>query len=111
MLVDRSLRSMAVFTAICAVIMWIIVFSYLGPFVTRLNHNSTSVGRKHGESCGEAEGRNVVSYSQSLACGSVTDDMQASHLFINIVSLLSSLFLLDISWQSLKTVERFMQDS
>ena len=69
MLVDRSLRSMAVFTAVCAVIMWIVVFSYLGPFSDRLNPNSTSVGRKDGESCSEAETRNV-----------------ATHLFINIVS-------------------------
>jgi hypothetical protein len=69
MLVDRSLRSMAVFTTMCAVIMWIIVFSYLGPFVTRLNRNSTSVGRKDGESCGEAETRNVVRCGQTFASG------------------------------------------
>ena len=69
MLVDRSLRSMAAFTTICAVIMWIIVFSYLDPFAHRVNRNSTSVGRKNGESCGEAEVRNV-----------------ANHLFINIAA-------------------------
>ncbi|KAF4625608.1 hypothetical protein G7Y89_g12556 [Cudoniella acicularis] len=45
MLVDRSLRSMAALTTTCAVIIWIVVFSYLGPFLTRLNRNSTSVGR------------------------------------------------------------------
>jgi hypothetical protein len=55
---------MAAFTAVCAVIMWIIIFSYLGPFSRRLNHNSTSVGRQQGESCSEAETRNVVCGTQ-----------------------------------------------
>jgi hypothetical protein len=53
---------MAAFTAICAMIMWIIIFSYLGPFTTRLNPNSTSVGRRDGESCAEAETRNVINH-------------------------------------------------
>jgi hypothetical protein len=60
MLVDRSLRSMAVFTATCAVIMFIIIFSYLKDFMTRLNTHTTSVGGSSGESCSEAESRNVV---------------------------------------------------
>lgn len=86
MLVDRSLRSMAAFITICAVIMWIIVFSYLGPFTTRLNRNSTSVGRKEGESCGEAETRNLVCCTQSIRTWYVTEETQANHLFINIAA-------------------------
>jgi hypothetical protein len=86
MLVDRSLRSMAAFTAVCTVIMWIIVFSYLGPFSTRLNRNSTSVGREQGEKCGEAESRNVVCYTRTLEAGWISDVAQAVHLFINIAA-------------------------
>lgn len=63
MLVDRSLRSMAVFTATCAVIMFIIIFSYLKDFTTRLNTHTTSVGGSSGESCSEAESRNVVCFN------------------------------------------------
>jgi hypothetical protein len=60
MLVDRSLRSMAAFTAICAVAMFIILFSYLPDFAKRLNPHSTSVGGKAGESCSVMERQNVV---------------------------------------------------
>lgn len=69
MLVDRSLRSMAAFTTACAVIMLIILFSYLPAFSRRINHNSTSVGGKNGESCHTAEARNI-----------------AIHLFVNIAA-------------------------
>lgn len=60
MLVDRSLRSMAGFTAVCATAMLIIVFSYLSAFVRRLNLHSTSVGGRAGESCATMEKQNVV---------------------------------------------------
>jgi len=60
MLVDRSLRSMAGFTALCAVIMFIITMSYIDDFAHRLNLHTTSVGGKDGESCGTMEQRNVV---------------------------------------------------
>ena len=60
MLVDRSLRSMAGFTTVCAFIMLIILLSYIPDFVHRLNPHSTSVGGKSGESCGQMETRNVV---------------------------------------------------
>lgn len=60
MLVDRSLRSMAAFTAVCGLVMWIIIFSYLPAFANRLNLHSTSVGQRDGTSCGTAESRNVV---------------------------------------------------
>jgi hypothetical protein len=60
MLVDRSLRSMAAFTAICALIMLIIVISYLPAFAKRLNRNSTSVGGNSGESCASMESKNIV---------------------------------------------------
>jgi len=63
MLVDRSLRSMAVFTTLCAIIMFIIVFSYIKAFRTRLNLKSTSVGGKDGESCETSERRNLVRYN------------------------------------------------
>ncbi|RDW82971.1 hypothetical protein BP5796_04462 [Coleophoma crateriformis] len=71
MLVDRSLRTMAAFTALCALIMCIIVFTYLKDFMTRLNKNSTSVGGSHGESCHNMESRNI-----------------AVHFFINIAATL-----------------------
>jgi len=61
MLSDRSLRSMAGFTAMCAVIMLIITLSYVGDFANRINLNTTSVGGKDGESCETMERRNVVS--------------------------------------------------
>lgn len=63
MLVDRSLRSMAAFTAVSAVIMLIILISYLPAFANRVNHNSTSVGGKAGTSCSTSESRNVVRFS------------------------------------------------
>ncbi|TVY17925.1 hypothetical protein LARI1_G005385 [Lachnellula arida] len=69
MLADRSLRSMAAFTAVCAVIMLIITLSYIGDFAHRLNLNTTSVGGKDGESCESMEQKNV-----------------AVHLFINIAA-------------------------
>ncbi|TVY89857.1 hypothetical protein LAWI1_G004089, partial [Lachnellula willkommii] len=69
MLADRSLRSMAAFTAVCAVIMLIITLSYIGDFAHRLNLNTTSVGGKDGESCESMEKKNV-----------------AVHLFINIAA-------------------------
>ncbi|TVY43133.1 hypothetical protein LSUB1_G001320 [Lachnellula subtilissima] len=69
MLADRSLRSMAAFTAVCAVIMLIITLSYIGDFANRLNLKTTSVGGKDGESCGSMEQKNV-----------------AVHLFINIAA-------------------------
>jgi hypothetical protein len=71
MLVDRSLRSMAGFTAVCAVIMLIILFSYLPAFTKRLNHYSTSVGGRDGESCGTAESRNVVCQNLILSASNV----------------------------------------
>lgn len=61
MLVDRSLRSMAGFTALCCVVMFTIVFSYLKDFSNRINFNTTSVGGKDGESCASMERKNVVS--------------------------------------------------
>ena len=64
MLVDRSLRSMAAFTAVCAVVMLIILFSYLPAFARRLNRSSTSVGGSEGESCHTMESRNIVSNSE-----------------------------------------------
>jgi hypothetical protein len=51
---------MAGFTAVCAVIMFIITMSYIGDFAHRLNLKTTSVGGKDGESCGTMEQRNVV---------------------------------------------------
>ncbi|TVY83717.1 hypothetical protein LSUE1_G002566 [Lachnellula suecica] len=69
MLTDRSLRSMAAFTAMCAFIMLIITCNYIGDFVHRLNLHTTSVGGKDGESCETMEQRNV-----------------AVHLFINIAA-------------------------
>lgn len=60
MLVDRSLRSMAGFTTLCALIIFIIIFSYLPQFRSRLNLNSTSVGGRTGESCKTLEKKNVV---------------------------------------------------
>ncbi|TGO81437.1 hypothetical protein BPOR_1154g00020 [Botrytis porri] len=42
MLVDRSLRSMAGFTLLCAIIMFIIMVAYLPAFNSRLNKQSTS---------------------------------------------------------------------
>lgn len=61
MLVDRSLRSMAGFTFLCAIIMFIIMIAYLPAFNSRLNKQSTSVGGKDGESCHSMESRNIVS--------------------------------------------------
>ncbi|KAB8290190.1 hypothetical protein EYC80_011059 [Monilinia laxa] len=69
MLVDRSLRSMAGFTLLCAIIMGIIMTAYLEPFYARSNKHSTSVGGKEGESCESMESRNIV-----------------VHLFINIAA-------------------------
>lgn len=69
MLVDRSLRSMSLFTAACALTMFIILCVYLPDFAHRLNPHSTSVGVNVGESCGTMEARNVV-----------------AHLFINLAS-------------------------
>lgn len=60
MLVDRSLRSMAGFTAVCATVMFIIILSYLPAFANRLNTHSTSVGGRSGESCDVIEKKNVV---------------------------------------------------
>lgn len=61
MLVDRSLRSMAGFTFLCTIIMFIIMVAYLPAFNSRLNKQSTSVGGKDGESCHSMESRNIVS--------------------------------------------------
>ncbi|TEY44889.1 hypothetical protein BOTCAL_0342g00130 [Botryotinia calthae] len=69
MLVDRSLRSMAGFTFLCTIIMFIIMVAYLPAFNSRLNKQSTSVGGKDGESCHSMESRNI-----------------AVHLFINIAA-------------------------
>jgi hypothetical protein len=60
MLVDRGLRSMAAFVLVCAVIMFIIIFSYLKDFVHRINKRTTSVGGKTVESCTVLEGRSLV---------------------------------------------------
>ncbi|KAF7880702.1 uncharacterized protein EAF01_011971 [Botrytis porri] len=73
MLVDRSLRSMAGFTLLCAIIMFIIMVAYLPAFNSRLNKQSTSVGGKDGESCESMESRNIMSRI-------------AVHLFINIAA-------------------------
>lgn len=67
MLVDRSLRSMAGFTAICCMAMFIVIFCYLGDFTHRLNKDTTSVGGSSGESCETEEKRNVVRKIQ-LSC-------------------------------------------
>lgn len=69
MLVDRSLRSMAGFTLVCAIIMGIIMISYLRPFYTRLNKHSTSVGRKEGESCESLKSKNMVSEKVVVTMG------------------------------------------
>ncbi|KAI9644228.1 hypothetical protein NHQ30_007583 [Ciborinia camelliae] len=61
MLVDRSLRAMAGFTFLCAIIMFIIMIVYLPAFYNRLNKQSTSVGGKDGESCKSMESKNTVS--------------------------------------------------
>jgi hypothetical protein len=60
MLVDRSLRSMAGFTAVFTIVMFIVVFSYLSDFKNRINRHSASVGGKAGESCDVIEKQNVV---------------------------------------------------
>ncbi|ESZ95515.1 hypothetical protein SBOR_4100 [Sclerotinia borealis F-4128] len=60
MLVDRSLRSMAGFTFLCAIIMFIIMMVYLPAFYHRLNKNSTSMGGKDGEGCESMERRNIA---------------------------------------------------
>ncbi|RFU28743.1 hypothetical protein B7463_g7594, partial [Scytalidium lignicola] len=59
MLVDRSLRAMAAFTAVCAIVMMVILIVYLPAFKRRLNHHTTSVGAGNGESCSVMERRNV----------------------------------------------------
>ncbi|KAH7399834.1 hypothetical protein BKA64DRAFT_707518 [Cadophora sp. MPI-SDFR-AT-0126] len=69
MLVDRSLRSMAFFTAVCSLVMFIIIFAHLGDFKNRINTHTTSVGGKDGENCTSIEKKNV-----------------AIHLFINIAA-------------------------
>lgn len=60
MLVDRSLRSMAAFTTVCAIVMLIIVLCYAPAFYRRLNKGSTSVGGSGGENCRTVESRNLV---------------------------------------------------
>lgn len=62
MLVDRSLRTMAGFTSVCAIVMFIIVMAYVPAFSRRTNKSSTSVGGSSGESCDIAEARNTVSF-------------------------------------------------
>ncbi|KAL2071138.1 hypothetical protein VTL71DRAFT_12373 [Oculimacula yallundae] len=69
MLVDRSLRTMAAFMAVCTFVMFIIIFTHLGDFKNRINTHTTSVGGKDGESCKSVEKKNV-----------------AIHLFINIAA-------------------------
>ncbi|APA16249.1 hypothetical protein sscle_16g110190 [Sclerotinia sclerotiorum 1980 UF-70] len=69
MLVDRTLRSMAGFTFLCAIIIFIIMIVYLPAFYRRLNKHSTSVGGKDGESCEHIESKNT-----------------AIHIFINIAA-------------------------
>ncbi|KAJ8062582.1 hypothetical protein OCU04_009106 [Sclerotinia nivalis] len=69
MLVDRTLRSMAGFTFLCAIIMFMIMIAYLLAFNKGLNKQSTSVGGKDGGSCGRMESKNI-----------------AVHLFINIAA-------------------------
>jgi hypothetical protein len=64
MLVDRSLRLMAGFTAVCAITMFIIVLSYFPAFVKRRNPHSTAVGGKEGEGCDVMEKKNVVGGKQ-----------------------------------------------
>ena len=61
MLVDRSLRSMAAFMALCSLVMFIIIFAHIGDFRNRINIHTTSVGGKDGESCKTIERKNVVS--------------------------------------------------
>jgi len=64
-LMDRSLRSMASSTAIFAVAMFIILFSYLPDFWKRLNPLPTSMGCKAGESCSIMERQNVECMQES----------------------------------------------
>ncbi|QSZ32844.1 hypothetical protein DSL72_002424 [Monilinia vaccinii-corymbosi] len=62
MLVDRSLRSMAVFTLLCAIIMGgIITSAYVKPFYYQFNNKySNSIGGKDRKSCGSLEIGNVA---------------------------------------------------
>jgi len=84
MLVDRSLRSMAVFTALCAVIMLIILISYLPAFAKRINLSSTSVGGKEGETCAKMESRNVVCSIGALGIIFVADVLCRRYTFLSI---------------------------
>jgi hypothetical protein len=89
MLVDRSLRSMAGFTAVCAVAMLIIIFSYLSAFVKKTNLKSTSVGGRAGESCAVMEKQNVVRVIQPgmfVGTEELIVYVKAIHLFINIAA-------------------------
>lgn len=87
MLVDRSLRSMAGFTSVCAIVMLIIVCCYLPAFKKRLNTHSTSVGGKDGENCSTSQSRTIVSAFEKLSCNSKLISLsKATHLFINIAA-------------------------
>ncbi|QDS73482.1 hypothetical protein FKW77_009136 [Venturia effusa] len=68
MLVDRSLRFMAVLTSVLAVMMCTLVFVYLKDFIARPNRSSTSV------------------YAEEEDCKSANWKISAIHLFINIAA-------------------------
>ena len=60
MLIDRSLRSMAAFTMICAIVMFIVIFCYMNAFTKRKNKNITSIGGGKGVSCETLKKENLV---------------------------------------------------
>ena len=69
MLVDRTLRTMAGTTTLFALVMLIICFGYIRPFIERVNLNSTSVGGKEGIDCATVERQDVVSLqSEQIWC-------------------------------------------
>ena len=61
MLLDRSLRSMALLMTLFAVSMVIICAAYMPDFLHRGNVRSTSVGGSKGQSCDKMESINIVS--------------------------------------------------
>ena len=67
MLLDRSLRSMALLMTLFAISMVITCASYLPDFFHRGNLRSTSVGGSKGQSCDKMESVNVVSLTTLLA--------------------------------------------
>lgn len=81
MLVDRSLRSMAGFTSVCAIVMLVLVCCYLPAFKNRINTNSTSVGGKDGEKCSTSESRTIVSAFEKT-CLQLWTNFRFQRLFI-----------------------------